>query len=220
MTFDIPYWMCGSPYVAFIATEKDYEIPFGVIDHTFPTGLPAGNSPSYECDSPDPLVESDLSYQTIFAYVTDDPADVIGVRMLELTTGCVNPPKGKSGSLSVLAAGFHIDWRTTDAGTVNDAYLTLLLEKADALRTAIDEAAIAGVISGRNLRQLRNAARVAEEKLISGDCRLASRKLETVINRAGRFTFGSDPEVNHQGRIVARASNMVFTNDNKYCPFQ
>ena len=222
----IPWWLCGSPQVALIRTShNDFSILSGTVEHTLTSDLPPGPSSVYKCQDPliTPLMTSDLQKQTVFAWIPDDPftdpTKVIEGRVLELTTGCINPARGKSRDLSILFAGLHIDFGivdTEDVVQINDSYQWLLLEKAGNLRQEVQNAK--GTVSGAIFKDLRNLSRVIETKIRQGACESARTKLSRFIALVGRSVF-DDPDFNHQGALLSRSQNMEFTNDFKYCPF-
>ncbi len=214
----IPWWMCGSPYVALVDTITNFDVEFGVVDHTLLTGLPAGNDPSYICEIPP--IGGDLQKQSVFGWIPDNPSDVIEGQVLELTNACTNPAKGKSRSLSILLAGLHIDWgrnSATEQVAINDDYQWLLIFKSGNLRTAT-QVARPFTVGNQNRKDLRNLARVIETKIKQGACKSASSKLRQYISKVEGITF-NDPNFNHEGELLARAENILFTLEAKFCPF-
>ncbi|MGB5588677.1 MAG: hypothetical protein WBN78_12955, partial [Gammaproteobacteria bacterium] len=221
VTVTVPAYICGGPFMAFMDTRIANPLSNGSIEHTLPAGLPAANSSNYIC-SQMPMLQN-IQEQTVFGYFSVDNSFIEG-ELTDLTTECINPPKGRTGNLSLIVAGGHLECGIEDSLADSAAALACLKDlqrfKLNNLIQELDNAWAAGAIGLGRYIVLRVESVGARIALNRNRCGRTSRRLGYFLYSLGRTTFNpTNDGVNYEGNLTARAENALFTNDVRYCSF-
>ena len=212
----IPGFLCGGDdgFTVLVTETVGVDIREGVVE----------NVAFAEVFSPDALIcedpiAGDRLLQDVGVWQTTNKANMVEKRAIENSYEC-GTVRSRTRTLSYFVIGMFIDFGLGPNATeeaVTAAFANLLVNKSDALVTAVDNARPA--LGFWKYLALRARAGSIRRALRRDRFRLASFRLRRFQSLVGRVSFDTSVPFNHEGNLISRSSNMKFTLDVKVIPF-